>query len=61
MNAARLFAVLLPVAGLPAALLRSAEPYDPGRFEREILVPSSRDALQFEILPNGDLLFAEFW
>ena len=61
MNAARLFAVLLPVAVLPAALLRSAEPYDPGRFEREILVPSSRDALQFEILPNGDLLFAEFW
>lgn len=40
---------------------QESEPFDPGRFEREVLVPSSRDAIQMEVLPNGDILFAEFW
>lgn len=56
---------LLPAFCLAAAALSAAaqddEPFDPGRFEREVLVSSSRDALQLEVLPNGDLLFAEFW
>jgi cytochrome c len=58
---------LLPPAIRIAALCamlpvfpRAAEPYDPGRFEREVLVASSRDALQLEVLANGDILFAEF-
>tara|TARA_Y100001934_G_scaffold276949_1_gene374602 strand:- start:1573 stop:4212 length:2640 start_codon:yes stop_codon:yes gene_type:complete len=37
-----------------------AESYDPSRFEREILVPRSRDALQLEVLKNGDIIFVEF-
>jgi len=37
-----------------------AEAYDPGRFEREVLVPGSRDALQLEVLANGDIVFVEF-
>ena len=37
-----------------------AEAYDPGRFEREVLVTSSRDAIQFEVLANGDIVFVEF-
>ena len=37
-----------------------AEAYDPVRFEREVLVPGSRDALQLEVLANGDIVFVEF-
>ena len=40
---------------------RPAEPYDPARFEKEILVPTSRDAVQMEVLPGGGIVFAEFW
>ena len=40
---------------------RAAEPYDPARFEKEILVSASRDAIQMEVLPGGDIVFAEFW
>ncbi len=36
-------------------------PTDPARFERELLVPAARDAIQLEVLANGDILFAEFW
>jgi glucose/arabinose dehydrogenase len=43
------------------ALSPAAEPLDPKRFEQEILVPMARDATQMEVLPSGDILFAEFW
>jgi len=39
----------------------AAEPIDPNRFEKEILVPASHDALQMEVLPSGDIVFIEFW
>lgn len=39
---------------------RAVEPIEPGRFEKEILVPTARDAMQIAILPGGDILFAEF-
>lgn len=45
---------------LLATALSAAEPFEASRFEREVLVNGSRDALQLEVLPNGDLLFAEF-
>lgn len=41
--------------------LNAAEPVDPARFEKEILVPAARDAIQMEVLPGGDVIFAEFW
>ena len=41
--------------------LHAAEPIDPNRFEKEILVPAARDAIQMEVLPGGDVIFAEFW
>ena len=41
--------------------LHAVEPVDPGRFEKEILVPAARDATQMEVLPGGDVIFAEFW
>ncbi len=47
---------LLFALGIYAA----AAAYDPGRFEREVLVPGSRDALQLEVLANGDIVFVEF-
>jgi cytochrome c len=34
---------------------------DPNRFEKEVLVPAARDAIQMEVLPGGDVVFAEFW
>ncbi|QXD25613.1 PQQ-dependent sugar dehydrogenase [Opitutia bacterium ISCC 51] len=37
-----------------------SQDYDPDRFEREILVPASLDAMQLEVLPNGDIVFVEF-
>ena len=39
--------ILFLIALLPVLL--SAETYDPSRFEREVLVSSSRDAIQFEV------------
>ena len=48
------FIILLFALGFYAAA------YDPGRFEREVLVPGSRDALQLEVLANGDIVFVEF-
>jgi len=48
--------ILLFAFGFYAA----AEAYDPSRFEREVLVPGSRDALQLEVLANGDIVFVEF-
>jgi cytochrome c len=50
------FAALLTLSALNAA-----EPVDPNRFEKEILVPAARDAIQMEVLPGGDVIFAEFW
>jgi cytochrome c len=50
------FAALLTLSALNAA-----EPVDPARFEKEILVPAARDAIQMEVLPGGDVIFAEFW
>lgn len=38
-----------------------AEPYDPSRFEKEVLVGAANDAIQMEVFPNGDILFVEFW
>ena len=55
------FASVLVVGLFLAALLGAAEAFDPGRFEKEILVPASRDAIQMEVLPGGDVLFIEFW
>jgi len=57
------FAVILGLLGAFRVVgsAPAAEPYDPSRFEREVLVPASRDALQLEVLPNGDIVFAEFW
>ena len=40
--------------------LAADDSYDPERLEREILVPASRDAIQLEVLANGDILFVEF-
>jgi cytochrome c len=34
---------------------------DVGRFEKEILVSASHDAIQCDVLSNGDVIFAEFW
>ena len=53
-------AALLCLAVLPH-LVPAAEPVDPNRFEKEILVPASHDALQMEVLPGGDIIFIEFW
>ncbi len=44
-----------------APFTATAEPYDPARFEKEILVAAAHDAIQFEVLPGGDIVFAEFW
>ena len=44
-----------------ATAIAAPEPYDPGRFEREVLVPACRDAVQLEVLPGGDIVFAEYW
>lgn len=53
------FCILLFLAFV--ASLSAAEPYEPDRLEREVLVPAARDALQLEVLANGDVLFIEFW
>jgi cytochrome c len=59
MKPARFLAFAL-VSCLPLPVLRAAEPIDPDRFEKEILVPVARDAIQMEVLPSGDIVFAEF-
>ena len=46
---------------LLAAPLGAAEPFDPTRLEKEVLVTAARDAIQLEVLPGGDVLFAEYW
>ncbi len=43
------------------AVLPAAEPVDPNRFEKEVLVKAARDAIQLEVLPGGDVLFVEYW
>jgi len=43
------------------AVFAAQEKYDPGRFEKEILVPAGHDAIQMEVLPDGDIVFVEFW
>ena len=54
--------LVLPVVCFGALpLLTGNEAFDPDRFETEVLVTASNDAMQFEILPNGDIVFAEFW
>ena len=45
---------------LLAAPLGAAEPFDPTRLEKEVLVTAARDAIQLEVLPGGDVLFAEY-
>ena len=52
--------LILSLCALLLALPAVAEKYDPSRFEREVLVGSSRDAIQFEVLANGDIVFVEF-
>jgi cytochrome c len=54
--------LLLPVlcVVLPAPV-PAVEAVDPKRFEKEVLVPAARDAIQMEVLANGDVVFAEFW
>jgi len=41
--------------------LLQAESYDPSRFEKEVIVPAANDAIQMEVMSNGDILFVEFW
>ena len=41
--------------------LNSDTGFEEDRFEVEVLVAASNDAMQFEVLPNGDIVFAEFW
>ena len=45
---------------LLAAPLGAAEPFDPTRLEKEVLVTAARDAIQLEVLPGGDIIFAEY-
>ncbi|MCZ6674429.1 MAG: PQQ-dependent sugar dehydrogenase, partial [Verrucomicrobia bacterium] len=54
--------VIIPFLLLHAQItLFGEDPYDPSRYEKEVLVPASNDALQLEVLPNGDIVFIEFW
>ena len=45
---------------LYCTIVVTSKAYDSDRFEREVLVTSSRDAIQFEVLGNGDIVFVEF-
>ena len=45
----------------PLHAVSAAEPIDPNRFEKEILVPASHEASQMEVLASGDIVFIEFW
>ena len=53
-------AALLSLAPAQNRVLAAA-PVEPSRFEKEVLVPASHDAVQLEVLPGGDIIFAEFW
>ena len=56
------FTSILSFAILASAThLAADESYDPERLEREVLVPTAHDAIQLEVLANGDILFVEFW
>ena len=52
--------IVSPLLILILGIQANAQKYDPGRLEREVLVTSSRDALQLEVLANGDIVFVEF-
>jgi cytochrome c len=49
------------LALVSAGVCPAAEPFDPARLEKEILVQGCKDALQLECLPDGRILFVEFW
>jgi cytochrome c len=55
-----LFAALVWTA-TPSTWTHAAETVELERFEKEILVPAARDAIQLEVLRGGDVIFAEFW
>lgn len=57
MNIAPIIAI---AAFFTLSTLNAAELVDQNRFEKEILVPAARDAIQMEVLPGGDIVFAEF-
>lgn len=57
----RQIVVVLLGSVLLAAPLGAAEPVDPTRYEKEVLVTAARDAIQLEVLPGGDVLFVEYW
>ena len=48
------------ISVLFCTIVVTSKAYDSDRFEREVLVTSSRDAIQFELLGNGDIVFVEF-
>ena len=48
---------LIPGALLCVSLF--AEEYDPGRFEKEIIIPSCNDPMQCEVAADGRLFFVE--
>ena len=52
--------LLTAIALVFGAGCASTTNFDSGRLEREVLVPDSRDALQLEVLANGDIVFVEF-
>src|SRR6266446_955475 len=56
----RAAATLLMLLAVPPRIC-AAEPIDPNRFEKEVLVATSHDAIQFEVLSDGGILFVEFW
>ena len=57
----KLRAITAALLCLAPCVATAAESYDPARFEKEILVSASRDAIQMEVLPGGDIVFGEFW
>ena len=57
----RQIVVVLLGSVMLAAPLGAAEPVDPTRYEKEVLVTAARDAIQLEVLPGGDVLFVEYW
>jgi cytochrome c len=52
---------IVSVLTVLATSVSAVEPVDPSRFEKEILVPAARDAIQMEVLADGDIVFGEFW
>ena len=56
----RLARLFIPIAAAGLIGCATTPAYDPSRLEREVLVPHSRDAIQFEVLANGDIVFVEF-